>query len=73
MCIPPPIWLAVIMFGLTACTTAFSDKGSHQLRMPIGVGFGISDALCKDVKDVSIPKRLQELDIPSNGLTKSKG
>ena len=31
---------------------------------PMGVGFGISDVLCKDVKDVSIPKRLQELDVP---------
>ena len=59
-----PIWLAVMTISLTACTAVFSDKGSQQLRLPKGVGFGISDVLCKDVKDVSIPKRLQELDAP---------
>ena len=59
-----PIWLAVMTISLMACTAVFSDKGSQQLRLPMGVGFGISDVLCKDVKDVSIPKRLQELDVP---------
>jgi len=59
-----PIWLAVMAISLTTCTAVSSDKGSQQLRFPMGVGFGISDVFCKDIKDVSIPKRLQELDVP---------
>ena len=67
------IWLAVMTISLTACTTVFSDKGSQQLRLPMGVGFGIADVLCRDIKDVSIPKRLQELDIPFEWTDKNEG
>ena len=67
------IWLAVMTISLTACTTAFSDKGSQQLRLPMGVGSGISDVLCRDIKDVSIPKRLQELEIPFEWTNQTKG
>ena len=68
-----PIWLAVMTISLTACTAVFSDKGSQQLRLPMGVGSGISDVLCRDIKDVSIPKRLQELDIPFEWTDKNEG
>ena len=49
---------------LSACGGIPSAQNHPLTRLPMGVGFGISDVLCKDVKDVSIPKRLQELDIP---------
>jgi hypothetical protein len=68
-----PIWLAVMTISLTACTTVFSDKGSQRLRLPMGVGSGISDVLCRDIKDVSIPKRLQELGIPFEWMDKNNG
>jgi len=68
-----PIWLAVMTISLMACTAVFSDKGSQQLRLPMGVGFGISDVFCKDVKDVSIPKRLQELDVPFEWTNQTEG
>ena len=67
------IWLAVMTISLTACTTVFSDKGSQQLRLPMGVGSGISDVLCRDIKDVSIAKRLQELGIPFEWTDKNEG
>ena len=67
------IWLAVITISLTACTTVYSDKGSQQLRLPMGVGSGISDVLCRDIKDVSIPKRLQELEIPFEWTNQTEG
>ena len=67
------IWLAVMTISLTACTTVFSDKGSQQLRLPMGVGFGLSDVLCRDIKDVSIPKRLQELEIPFEWTNQTEG
>ena len=68
-----PIWLAVMTISLMACTTVFSDKGSQQLRLPMGVGSGISDVLCRDIKDVSIPKRLQELEIPFEWTNQTEG
>ena len=68
-----PIWLAVMTISLTACTAVFSDKGSQQLRLPMGVGSGISDVLCRDIKDVSIPKRLQELEIPFEWTNQTEG
>ena len=68
-----PIWLAVMTISLTACTAVFSDKGNQQLRLPMGVGFGMSDVLCRDIKDVSIPKRLQKLGIPFEWTNQTKG
>ena len=68
-----PIWLAVMAISLTTCTAVSSDKGSQQLRFPMGVGSGISDALCSDIKDISIPKRLQELEIPFEWTNQTKG
>ena len=68
-----PIWLAVMVISLTACTTVFSDKGSQQLRLPMGVGFGMSDVLCRDIKNVSIPKRLEELEIPFEWTNQTEG
>lgn len=67
------IWLAVMTISLTACTTVFSDKGSQHLRLPMGVGFGTSDVLCRDIKDVSIPKRLHELEIPFEWINEIEG
>jgi len=67
------IWLAVMTISLTACTTVFSDKGSQPLRLPMGVGSGISDVLCRDIKDVSIPKRLRELEIPFEWTNQTEG
>ena len=67
------IWLAVMTISLTACTAVFSDKGSQQLRLPMGVGSGISDVLCRDIKDVSIPNRLQKLGIPFEWTDKNEG
>ena len=68
-----PIWLAVMTISLTACSTVFSDTGSQQLRLPMGVGSGISDVFCRDIKDVSIPKRLQELEIPFEWTNQTEG
>lgn len=67
------IWLVVMTISLTACTAVFSDKGSQPLRLPMGVGFGIADVLCRDIKDVSIPKRLQELGIPFEWTNQTEG
>ena len=60
--------IILALFGgtvmLSACGGIPSAQNHPLTRLPMGVGFGISDVFCKDVKDVSIPKRLQELDVP---------
>ena len=67
------VWLAVMTISLTACTAVFSDKGNQQLRLPMGVGSAISDVLCRDIKNVSIPKRLQELEVPFEWTNQTDG
>ena len=59
--------------SLTACAAVFSDEGSQKLRLPMGVGYGISDALCKDVKNVAIPKRLENLKFPFEWTNQTEG
>ncbi len=39
-------------------------KETPLTRLPMGIGYGISDVLCEDLKKTSIPKRLEELEIP---------
>ena len=65
--------LTLMTMSLIACTSVFSDEGSQTLRLPMGVGFGISDALCKDVKNVSIPQKLEKLEIPFGWTNQVEG
>ena len=67
------VCLTLMTISLTACAAVFSDEGSQTLRLPMGVGFGISDALCKDVKNVAIPKRLENLKIPFEWTNQVEG
>ena len=41
--------------------------------MPLGIGYGIADVLCEDVKITSIPKRLEELAIPFEWVEAEEG
>ena len=41
--------------------------------MPLDIGYGIADVLCDEVKNTSIPKRLEELEIPFEWTNQEEG
>jgi hypothetical protein len=48
---------------LTGCADLFSHKEKSIIRLPMGVGYDISDVPCEGIKNKSLPERLKELDI----------
>jgi len=67
------IWLAIVVVNIGACTAFSSDKETPQIRVPMGLGFGIFDVLCDEVKGKWIPEKLQELKIPFEWTDQSEG
>lgn len=57
-----PLWLFAI-FSLTACAQTPLKEEIPLIRVPIGIGYMIADVSCDEVKNTSIPKRLEELEI----------
>lgn len=61
------IWTPLCVFAvvsLNACAQMPMTGETPLIRLPMGVVYGISDALCEDVKNTLIPNRLEELEIP---------
>ena len=64
MRIATSLWLLAVVVSLNACAQTQLTEETPQIRMPMGIGYGISDVVCEEVKNTSIPKRLEELEIP---------
>lgn len=73
MRIPKSLWLLAVVVSLDACAQTPLTKESSLIRVPMGIGYGISDVLCEDVKNTSIQKRLEELEIPFEWTNQTKG
>ena len=56
------LWLFSDVVVLTACVQTQLAEKMPLIRVPMGIGYGISDVLCEEVKNTSIPKRLEELE-----------
>ena len=63
----------MVVVNIGACTAFSSDKETPQIRVPMGLGFGIFDVLCDEVKGKWIPEKLQELKIPFEWTDQSEG
>ena len=48
-------------------------KETPQIRVPMGIGFGIFDALCDEVKRKWIPEKLETLKIPFEWTDEEEG
>ena len=70
---PKPLWLLAVVVSLNACAQTPLTKETSLIRVPMGIGYGISDVLCEDVKNTSIPKRLEELEISFEWTNQTKG
>ena len=70
---PKLLWLTAVVVSLNACAQTPLTKETSLIRVPMGVGYGISDVLCEDVKNTSIPKRLEDLEIPFEWTDKNDG
>ena len=57
---PYSILLALVV-SLVACANAPLGKESSQIRVPIGLGFGVSDISCQEFKSYILPNRLNAL------------
>ena len=68
-----PLWLLAVVVSLNACAQTPLTKETSLIRVPMGIGYGISDVLCEDVKNTSIPKKLEELEIPFEWTNQTKG
>ena len=68
-----PLWLLAVVVSVNACAQTPLTNKTPLTRLPMGIGYGISDVLCEDVKNTSIPKRLKELEIPFEWIDQEKG
>ena len=55
--------LFALVVSLMACSNTPVANESSQVRMPIGVGFGISDISCQEFKQYILPTRLNVLGV----------
>ena len=55
--------LFALVVSLMACSNTPVANESSQVRMPIGVGFGISDISCQEFKRYILPTRLNALGV----------
>ncbi len=65
--------LVAIIACLFGCVNTPLVEGDSLSRVPMGIGFGVFDMPCKDVKNIYLPMRLQELDIPFEWTDQSEG
>ena len=56
-------FLFALVVSLMACSNTPVANESSQVRMPIGVGFGISDISCQEFKQYILPTRLNALGV----------
>lgn len=68
-----PLWLLAVVVSLNACAQTSLTKETPQIRIPLGIGYGISDVLCEEIKNTSIPNRLEELEIPFEWTDEEEG
>ena len=59
----PYSFLFALVVSLMACSNSPVANESSQIRMPIGVGFGISDISCQEFKRYILPTRLNTLGV----------
>ena len=64
--------LVAMIACLFGCVNTPLSEGVSISRMPMGIGFGVFDLPCKDVKNIYLPERLQELDIPFEWTDKNE-
>ena len=67
------VWFSVLIVSLTGCAELFPLKESPLIRLPMGVGYDISDVPCEDIKKESLPKRLEELGIEFKWTDEEEG
>ena len=73
MRIPKSLWLLAVVVSLDACAQTPLTKESSLIRVPMGIGYGISDVLCDEVKGKGIPQKLEKLKIPFEWTDQSEG
>ena len=59
----PYSFLLALVVSLMACSNTPVANESSQVRVPIGVGFGISDISCQEFKRYILPTRLNTLGV----------
>ena len=57
------VWFFVLIISLSGCADLFSPKETTLMRLPMGVGYDISDVPCEGIKKESLPRRLEKLGI----------
>ena len=67
------VWFFVLIISLTGCAELFPLKESPLIRLPMRVGYDISDVPCEGIKKESLPKRLEELDIEFKWTDEEEG
>ena len=67
------LWLFSAVVVLTACVQTQLAEQMPLIRVPMGIGYGISDVVCEEIKNTSIPKRLEELEIPFQWMDQEEG
>ena len=67
------VWLSILIVSLTGCAELFLSKESPVIRFPMGVGYDVSDAPCEDIRNDSLPRRLEELDIEFQWTDEEEG
>mgnify|MGYP001213992747 CR=1 FL=1 len=67
------LWLLAVVVSLDACAQTPLTKETSLIRVPMGIGYGISDVVCEEVKNTSIPKKLKDLEIPFEWTDKNDG
>ena len=59
----PYSFLLALVVSLMACSNTPVANESSQVRIPIGVGFGMSDISCQEFKQYILPTRLNVLGV----------
>ena len=67
------VWFFTAIISLSGCADLFSPKETTLMRLPMGVGYDISDVPCEGIKKDSLPKRLEELDIEFQWTDEEEG
>ena len=68
-----PLWLLAVVVSLNACAQTQLTEETPIVRVPMGIGYGISDVPCEEFKTTSIPKRVEELEIPFEWTDEEEG
>lgn len=65
--------MLALVASLIACADMSITKNASEIRVPIGVGFGISDIPCQEFKSHILPARLESLDVTFEWTDEQEG